>query len=99
MIKEEKAKKLLDANKDLNKGKDILNNFNFKKYKSAKNYVDDCCKNQEYAPFILVNRIGDGLFGDIEFLDLDPLRKRKVLNMIVKSIEEYIANISLEKEE
>lgn len=44
MTEEEKAKKLIDANKDLNKGKEISGNFNFSRYHQAKDFIDDCCK-------------------------------------------------------
>ena len=36
-----------------------------------------------------------GMFGNLGFIDLKPLIKRKVLKMIINSIEEYIAELTL----
>lgn len=95
MTEEEKVKKLIDANEDLNKGQIILENLSFGRYQQAKDYVDNCCKNTDYAPYIAKNRAMDGMFGNLGFIDLKPLIKRKVLKMIINSIEEYIAELTL----
>ena len=99
MTEEEKAEKLINANKDLKKGKEILGNFNFSRYHQAKDFIDDCCKSIDYAPYIMINRTLSGMFGNIGFMELKYLGKIKVLKMIVTSIEEYIAELTLKDNE
>lgn len=99
MTEEEKVKKLIDANKDLNKGKGILANLNFSKYQQANEFVDKCCKNTDYAPYITQNRVLGGMFGNLGFMDLKYLGKIKVLKMVVTSIEEYVAELILKDDE
>lgn len=95
MTEEEKAKKLIDANKDLNKGKKILGDFNFSRYHQAKDFIDDCCNSIDYAPYIMQNRSLAGMFGNLGFMELKYLEKIKVLKMIISSIEEYITGLTL----
>lgn len=95
MSEEEKVKKLIDANKDLNKGKEILNNFNVRRYHQAKDFIDDCCKSIDYAPYIMRNRTLAEMFGNLGFMELKYLKKIKVLKMIITSIEEYITGLTL----
>ena len=99
MTEEEKLAKIAKATNDLNRGKELLNNFNHNKHRKVQSYVGDCCKDEDYGPIIALNKSISGLTGSLSFMDLDLVTKIKVLKMVVGSIEGYIAELALEKPE
>lgn len=96
MKEEEKVEKLFKATKDLNEVQDIISNFGFSKYQAASKFVEKCSKDKDYAPLIRVNKTISKLNGNLTFLQLDPLNKRRVLKLIEDSIKEYIAILGTE---
>lgn len=91
----EKLKKIAEANKDIQEGNEILENYNFHIQKKADDYVNKCQQNIDYAQFIATNKALKGMFGNLSFHQLNPTQQRKVLKMIIDSIEQYLLSLSI----
>jgi hypothetical protein len=96
MTDEEKIIKLHNAQVDIQNGKNILNSFSRYKIGIADEFVNKCISNPDYITFILANKIKDNLSGNYTFKQLNFFKQRQVLNMIIKSIEDYVAYLGIE---
>lgn len=94
----DKVKKIKDANNDIKKIDDILNDANSFHHKADSLY-DELVKNLDYSKYIMAAKIAKGMAGKIPFKQLPFLQKRNVLAMIRESISAYILNELTEKEE
>ena len=94
----DKAKKIKDANDDIKKIDDILNDSTSFHHK-ADNLYEELVKNLDYSKYIMAAKIAKGMAGKIPFKQLPFLQKRNVFAMIRESISAYILNELTEKEE
>lgn len=94
----DKAKKIKDANDDIKKIDDILNDSTSFHHKADSLY-DELVKNLDYSKYIMAAKIAKGMAGKIPFKQLPFLQKRNVFVMIRESISAYILNELTEKEE
>ena len=94
----DKAKKIKDANDDIKKIDDILNDSTSFHHK-ADNLYEELVKNLDYSKYIMAAKIAKGMAGKIPFKQLPFLQKRNVFIMIRESISAYILNELTEKEE
>ena len=94
----DKAKKTKDANDDIKKIDDILNDSTSFHHK-ADNLYEELVKNLDYSKYIMAAKIAKGMAGKIPFKQLPFLQKRNVFAMIRESISAYILNELTEKEE
>ena len=94
----DKAKKIKDANDDIKKIDDILNDSTSFHHK-ADNLYEELVKNLDYSKYIMAAKIAKGMAGKIPFKQLPFLKKRNVFAMIRESISAYILNELTEKEE
>ena len=94
----DKVKKRKDANNDIKKIDDILNDSTSFHHK-ADNLYEELVKNLDYSKYIMAAKIAKGMAGKIPFKQLPFLQKRNVFVMIRESISAYILNELTEKEE
>ena len=94
----DKAKKIKDANDDIKKIDDILNDST-SFHHNADSLYDELVKNLDYSKYIMAAKIAKGMAGKIPFKQLPFLQKRNVFAMIRESISAYILNELTEKEE
>lgn len=94
----DKAKKIKDANDDIKKIDDILNDSASFHHKADTLY-EELVKNLDYSKYIMAAKIAKGMSGKIPFKQLPFLQKRNVFAMIRESISAYILNELTEKEE
>lgn len=87
----DKTKKLKDANDDIKKIDDILNDSN-SFYHKADSLYDELVKNLDYSKYIMMAKIAKGMVGKKSFKQLPFLQKRSVFAMIRESISAYILN-------
>ena len=84
------AKKLKDANSDIDKINEILDDTSLFHHK-ADDLYNELSKNTDYAPYIFAAKTAKGMIGNIPFRDLKHYQKRNVFAMIREAITTYIA--------
>lgn len=87
----DKAKKIQDANDDIKKIDELLNDTTAFHHKSDSLY-DELSRNIDYSKYIMAARIAKGMIGKTPFKQLPYLQKRNVLVMMRESINAYIVN-------
>ena len=84
------AKKLKDANSDIDKINEILDDTSLFHHK-ADDLYNELSKNTDYEPYIFAAKTAKGMIGNIPFRDLKHYQKRNVFAMIREAITTYIA--------
>ena len=90
------AKKMKDANSDIDKINEILADISTFHHK-ADDLYNELSKNFDYAPYIFKVKAVKGMLGNIPFRDLKHYQKRNVFAMIREAIETYIAKELIDK--
>ena len=94
LVKDSKSiKDISDANNDLRKLEDILNDST--KFRQQSNAVyNEIISKIEYAPYILVARVGNNLkYGNTPFEKVtNYLARRKIINMLRQAVQAYIVD-------
>ena len=92
----EKLKKIADANHDIQKINDLLNDmsqFN----KKANSVFDKIDKNSDYKKHIIALKSAKGMNGNLQFKELHFIEKIKVFQMLREAITAYKNELSLEE--
>lgn len=87
----DKAKKIKDANNDIKKIDDILNDATLFHHK-ANSLYEELAKNLDYSKYIMEAKIAKRMAGKLSFKQLNFLQKRNVFVMIRESISTYVLN-------
>ena len=94
----DKAKKLQDANNDIEKIDEMLSDTPTFHHKADSLY-EELIKNSDYSKYIIAAKIAKCMMGNLQFKQLPFLQKRNVFVMIRESISAYILNELAEKRE
>lgn len=92
----EKLKKLADANNDIGKINDLLNDmsqFNRK----ANSLFENIDKNSDYKKYIIVLKSAKGMNGNLQFKELPFIEKIRVFQMLREAITAYKIEVSIEE--
>jgi hypothetical protein len=92
----ELAKKLTDANKDLEEIGEVLEDVSAFHYKSDEIY-EVLRKKTDYVPYIFFVKTAKKMNGNRQFRELNYFQKRKVLLMIKEAITMYISKELIDK--
>lgn len=84
------AKKMKEANSDIEKINEILDDTSLFHHK-ADDLYNELSKNFDYATYIFAAKSAKGMLGNIPFRDLKHYQKRNVFAMIREAITTYIA--------
>ena len=87
----DKSKKIKDANNDIEKIDDILNNATLFHH-NANSLYEELIKNLDYSKYIMAAKVAKGMVGKIPFKQLSFLQKRNVFAMIRESISTFVLN-------
>lgn len=94
----DKAKKIKDANNDIKKIDDILNNTILFRH-DANFLYEELIKNPDYSKYIMAAKVAKGMGGKTPFIQLSFLQKRNVFVMIRESISAYVLNELIDNKE
>lgn len=94
----DKSKKIKDANNDIEKIDDILNNATLFHH-NANSLYEELIKNLDYSKYIMAKKVAKGMVGKIPFKQLSFLQKRNVFAMIRESISAFVLNELTNNEE
>ena len=94
----DKSKKIKDANNDIEKIDDILNNATLFHH-NANSLYEELIKNLDYSKYIMAAKVAKGMVGKIPFKQLSFLQKRNVFAMIRESISAFVLNELTNNEE
>ena len=92
----EKMKKIADANNDIQKINDLLNDmsqFN----KKANSVFDKIDKNSDYKKYVIALKLAKGRDGNLQFKELHFIEKIKVFQMLREAITAYKTELSIEE--
>lgn len=92
----EKLKKIADANNDIQKINDLLNDmsqFN----KKANSVFDKIDKNSDYKKHVIALKSAKGMDGNLQFKELHFIEKIKVFQMLREAITAYKTELSIEE--
>ena len=92
----EKLKKLADANNDIGKINDLLNDmsqFNRK----ANSLFENIDKNSDYKKYIIALKSAKGMNGNLQFKELPFIEKIRVFQMLREAITAYKTEVSIEE--
>ncbi len=84
----QKAKEIIDAERDIQSIKNILNDPQF--HSKANSLYEKLIQKVDYLPYIAVLKSARGMLGNQSFGALSYLHKRQVLKMIKDAIDLYI---------
>lgn len=84
------AKKMKDANSDIDKINEILADVTYFHHK-ADDLFDELNKNLDYSPYIISAKIAKGMMGNKSFKQLSHQDKRNVFVMMREAITTYVA--------
>ena len=82
----EKLHKIEKANKDIQKGKDMLMDLP-NKINAAEKFVENCCKNIDYFIYINLHPIINQHRGNLKYHQLDFKIQFKILKSIIEAVE------------
>ena len=85
----EKLHKIEKANRDIQKGRDLLKDLH-NKSGAAEKFVDDCRRNPDYFMYINLHPTINKYRGELQFHQLDFKIKLKILKSIIEAIEVFI---------
>lgn len=85
----EKLHKIEKANKDIQKGKNLLKGLP-NKINEAEKFVENCCNNIDYFMYINLHPIINQHRGNLKYHQLDFKIQFKILKSIIEAIEAFV---------